>query len=189
MSGITPQVGPDPRDLTVKGRATRAALLEAARAVFGRLGRRGLTHANVAARAGVARGLVYRYFPRVEDLLAELEAEAAAFVAQAFINPTARFPYGNERLRASFDRILCPPLGEIEQSRLTLQAIRHVPGVRAVVIGEIRRDLKAEGCGHVETRAAALLEALMGILDATLSGRMCASDARMAASLLMRMLQ
>jgi AcrR family transcriptional regulator len=53
------------------GAATRLALLEAARALLGERGVDGVSTRDVATRAGVNQGLVYRYFGSKEELFAE----------------------------------------------------------------------------------------------------------------------
>lgn len=51
---------------------TRAALVAAAREIFGRLGYSQATHADLAAAAGIGRTTFYEYFESKEDLLVHL---------------------------------------------------------------------------------------------------------------------
>lgn len=59
-------------------RRTRAKLLAAASDLFADRGFSATTVANVAARAGVATGLLYQHFPGKDELLAAIVAEAQA---------------------------------------------------------------------------------------------------------------
>lgn len=64
---------PRPRDSA----ATRAALLDAARALFAERGYDGTTVRGVAERAGVNQALLFRYFGNKESLFAEAVSEQA----------------------------------------------------------------------------------------------------------------
>lgn len=71
----------DPRFLR-----SRAAIVDAARALLLEHGPGALTHARVADEAGIARATVYRHWPRTDQLL----AEAMATVPMPFFRePTA----------------------------------------------------------------------------------------------------
>ena len=77
-----------PRPLRADARRNRAAILAAAEAVFSEQGTSASTE-EVAARAGVAIGTVFRHFPTkdallgamMKDLLARLASEAAALIS------------------------------------------------------------------------------------------------------------
>lgn len=60
------------RPLSSKGRQTRQAISEAARALFARRGFHGTTLADITSAAGKSTASFYRYFTDKEDLLAEL---------------------------------------------------------------------------------------------------------------------
>jgi AcrR family transcriptional regulator len=62
------------RPLRADARRNRAAIVKAARAVFARTGRAAQMD-DVARRAGVGVGTVYRHFPTKEDLLAALAVD------------------------------------------------------------------------------------------------------------------
>src|SRR3954452_14861567 len=76
----------DDRPLRADARRNRAAVLKAARAVFARDGRQAQMD-DVARRAGVGVGTVYRAFPTEEALFAALAADRfeqiAGFAAEA----------------------------------------------------------------------------------------------------------
>lgn len=58
-----------------RGRATREALLQAARDLFAEIGYARTTHADIAAEAGIGRTTFYEHFTSKEDLLVQLVAE------------------------------------------------------------------------------------------------------------------
>lgn len=62
--------GSDPK--TSKGRGSKAALLEAARAVFGRDGFAAARVSDIAARASMSNGAFYRYYTDKRGVLTEL---------------------------------------------------------------------------------------------------------------------
>ncbi len=79
-----------PRVNDAMRRRSTAAIQQAALEEFAARGYHGATVARVAERAGVAKGLVYNYFPSKDDLLAALVAErlrAAATAAAAAPTP------------------------------------------------------------------------------------------------------
>jgi AcrR family transcriptional regulator len=63
---------PNRDNLSSKGRQTRQAIEEAARALFARRGFHGTTLADITAAAGKSPAVFYRYFTDKEDLLAAL---------------------------------------------------------------------------------------------------------------------
>ncbi len=65
--------------------ARRAAILEAARALFAEKGLLASTIDEVAERAEVAKGTIYLYFKSKEDMLSALLDEGLALVGQRFI--------------------------------------------------------------------------------------------------------
>lgn len=88
---------------TEQGLERKTQLLEAAAALFSTKGYSNTRIADICAAAGVAKGLVYWYFPTKEDLFAELvrtmrlqlrRAQAAAMDADA--DPVSRIRQGTE---------------------------------------------------------------------------------------------
>jgi AcrR family transcriptional regulator len=65
---------------TAKGRRTRAALLDASRRVFDRMGFVNAKIADITTEAGVAQGSFYNYFDSKEDIFAELIADVISDV-------------------------------------------------------------------------------------------------------------
>jgi AcrR family transcriptional regulator len=60
------------RNLTAKGRQTRAAIEQAARKLFAERGFHGTTLADITSAAGKSAAVFYRYYADKEDLLAAL---------------------------------------------------------------------------------------------------------------------
>lgn len=144
------------RTLKVAARqeATRAALLDAARALMAEGGFAAASAAAVAARAGVATGTLYRYFPSREALLLEvfravsdaemsrLEAIAAGpgrpsarlrAVAHGFVTRAAR------GLRQAHALLADPLNGSLAEMRLAYRR-RH-----AAVFERLLREAMAAG--------------------------------------------
>ena len=74
----------DARPLSSKGRQTRQAIEDAARALFAQRGFHGTTLADITSAAGKSTGAFYRYFADKEDLLAEL--------AESFLHEVVELP-------------------------------------------------------------------------------------------------
>jgi AcrR family transcriptional regulator len=72
------------RPLSSKGRQTRQAIEDAARALFAQRGFHGTTLADITSAAGKSTGAFYRYFADKEDLLAEL--------AESFLHEVVELP-------------------------------------------------------------------------------------------------
>jgi AcrR family transcriptional regulator len=82
---------------TERGRRTRAALLDASRRVFGRLGFVNTKISDIAAEAGVAQGSFYNYFDSKEQIFAE-------FIAGVISEVLARTAHGGAG-QAVFERV------------------------------------------------------------------------------------
>src|ERR1700688_3284663 len=82
---------------TARGRRTRAALLDASRRVFGRLGFANTKISDIAAEAGVAQGSFYNYFDSKEQIFAE-------FIARVISEVLARTAHGGAG-QTVFDRV------------------------------------------------------------------------------------
>jgi len=72
------------RPLSSKGRQTRQAIEDAARALFAQRGFHGTTLADITSAAGKSPGAFYRYFDDKEDLLAAL--------AESFLHEVVELP-------------------------------------------------------------------------------------------------
>jgi len=93
----------EPRTHTEQGLERKHQLLEAAATLFSTKGYANTRIADICAAAGVAKGLVYWYFPTKEELFAELvrtmrlqlrRAQAAAMATDA--DPLTRIRQGTE---------------------------------------------------------------------------------------------
>jgi AcrR family transcriptional regulator len=74
----------DSRPLGSKGRQTRRAIEDAARALFAQRGFHGTTLADITSAAGKSPGAFYRYFDDKEDLLSAL--------AESFLHEVVELP-------------------------------------------------------------------------------------------------
>ncbi|HEU5304339.1 MAG TPA: TetR/AcrR family transcriptional regulator [Gemmatimonadales bacterium] len=86
---------PSPAPAPHRGAATRQRLLRAALELFTTVGFRATTTPEIAARAGVAEGTIYRHFSGKEDLLVTAYREAQG--------------WGLEQVRAQDAEIALPP--------------------------------------------------------------------------------
>lgn len=86
-----------------KGGQTRAAILDAAREMVGRLGLEALTIGQLAERTGLSKSGVFAHFGSKEELqIAVLEQTAVAFRDEVLLPAMAQAP-GRARLTAIFD--------------------------------------------------------------------------------------
>lgn len=81
--------------------AKEAAILEAAKAVFTERGYHGTTVRAVAARAGVATGTVYLYFPNKEALFLALMDRLTSLILEAIVSARFRETGVIAKLKAS----------------------------------------------------------------------------------------
>jgi AcrR family transcriptional regulator len=98
MSSPTPSFPPTPsrRD----GAATRQRLLRAAAELYTTIGFRGTTTPEIAARAGVAEGTIYRHFTGKENLLNQVYQEAQRWAVELVSEQDA------DKTRPPRDRLL-----------------------------------------------------------------------------------
>ncbi|RKN43202.1 TetR/AcrR family transcriptional regulator [Streptomyces hoynatensis] len=154
-------------------RRNRARVLEAARAAFGAEGRM-VPLGEIARRAGVGAGTVYRHFPSKEDLFGAVIAEsvercvAEARELTAAADPGAAFFAFLERVvaMAAFNRALCDALareapgrtadGPAPGARREFEAVlgRLLAGAQAA--GAVRRDVGAAEVRLLVTGCAAM---------------------------------
>ncbi|MBY0339127.1 MAG: TetR/AcrR family transcriptional regulator [Acetobacteraceae bacterium] len=110
-------------------------LLDAAFEEFAAQGYAGATMTGVAARAGVAKGLVYHYFPTKEALFrAVVQAAIEPAFAAAEREVAASGRSATEMLRALFDIAYAPPIAEDRQRllfRMMLAEAERFPEISA----------------------------------------------------------
>ncbi|WP_448590326.1 TetR/AcrR family transcriptional regulator [Thermoflexus hugenholtzii] len=96
--------------VTVRGEQTRRRLLEAAEEVFGELGFRRASIAEIVRRAGVAQGTFYLYFDSKEEIFRALvrymSHELRKFIAMAVAGLQDRLEIEREGYRAFFRFVL-----------------------------------------------------------------------------------
>lgn len=175
------------RDLTAKGKATRARIIEAAAQVLRESGIEQTTLEDVMARSRTSKSQLFHYFPDGKEQLllatARYEADQVLDVQQPYLGCLDTWEawqqWRDATVRHYEEQGERCPLGT-----LTLYLGRNTPGARAVVIELMRRwqghlavGIRAlQTTGHlpaevdVDERAAALLAAIQGgviILQAT----------------------
>gem|GEM_PF-1270542 len=110
---------------TLKGERTRQRILDAAFALFAEYGYEHTSMRAVAARAGCALGLIYRYFPQREDFALELyRAQSLAAELQVATLPAATLA---ERFRGAM------------HGKLVIVA-PHLDALRALASGSLDRQ-------------------------------------------------
>ncbi|SDN69419.1 TetR/AcrR family transcriptional regulator [Geodermatophilus sp. DSM 45219] len=180
---------------TVEGhrREVRDAVLDAAAALVGRHGLRGVTMSRVAEEAGIGRATLYRYFPDLESVLhAWHERQVASHLAE-LASLRAGAGSAGERLRAvlaGYARLSRASRGHRESElavRLhggqdVVRATGHVHGMVAELVeagarsGELRGDVPAGElatyCLHALAAAGDLPSetAVHRLVDVTLAG-------------------
>jgi AcrR family transcriptional regulator len=148
-------VAPDERPLRADARRNREKVLEAARTVFSEQGRDAQMD-DVARRAGVGMGTVYRHFPTKEALIEALMAEAfreiadAAQAALAIEDPWEAFSSvlwrGAETMAAdrALSEVFASIPGPMEAARPTIEGLTQAVDTlirRAQEAGRLRPDL------------------------------------------------
>ncbi|MDN3353454.1 TetR/AcrR family transcriptional regulator [Actinomadura sp. DC4] len=127
-------------------------ILEAALMAFAERGYEGTTIAQIAERAGVARGLVSYYFPAKEQLLQALLGQAlAGFLA--LTDPAEDEITPDQRLAGCINRTLTSAAGTIGIQRLVL-CLMLQPGTREIFVGV--EAAQAEVVGELERRLRAI---------------------------------
>jgi AcrR family transcriptional regulator len=148
-------VAPDERPLRADARRNREKVLEAARAVFSEQGRDAQMD-DVAKRAGVGVGTVYRHFPTKEALIEALmeasfrEIAATAQAALAIEDPWEAFAgvlrRGAETMSAdrALSEVFASIPGPMEAARPTIEGLTRTMDAlirRAQEAGSLRPDL------------------------------------------------
>jgi AcrR family transcriptional regulator len=144
-----------PRGMTEQGAAARRQLYEAAIALIASRGYEATTLRDIAQRAGVSAGLLYRYFPNKRAVILALYDELSAeYAARA-----AAMPPGTWGARFRF--ALTTSLGVLAPQRATLAALTPV------LVGTSEEGLFAPGTAFSRRRVQAVfLEAVRGASDA-----------------------
>jgi TetR/AcrR family transcriptional repressor of mexJK operon len=155
---------------------SRAAILEAARALFLRKGYAGTTMDEIAAQAGLTKRTVYNNYAEKDALFTEIVADTIAY-AETFARGlreelAAGIPAGN--LRAALE-----DLGQ----RLALGIVRpEVIALRRLLIGEAR-EFPALAAAYFDRAPGQVLEALAaGFANLARAGLLKVRDAHRAAA-------
>jgi AcrR family transcriptional regulator len=144
-----------PPGRTAEGEATRRTLYETAIRLIGEQGYEAATLREVARRAGVSAGLLYRYFPSKRSVVLALYDE----LSEAFAHEAAGMPAGKWRDR--FLYALETSLRALGPHRVTLRAL--VP----VMVGDVDEGVFAQSTAFSRTRVQAVFRtAVLGASDA-----------------------
>lgn len=149
----TPAKRGRPRGRTAEGEATRRKLYETAIRLIGERGYDATTLRDVAARAGVTAGLLYRYFPSKRSVVLALYDE----LSDAFAQEAAGMPAGKWRDR--FVYALETSLRSLGPHRVTLRAL--VP----VMVGDVDEGVFAQSTAFSRTRVQTVFRA--AVVDAS----------------------
>lgn len=119
---------------SVKGRRTRARLVEAAKTVFERDGFLQARIADISAEAGVSHGSFYHYFESKESLFREIaeEVEVRLVSMDDVVFPEGSKPTTFERIRAANRSYLQAYRKEAKIMRVIEEVSRYDDEVRAV---------------------------------------------------------
>ena len=142
-----------PPGRTAEGQATRTRLYETAVQLIGEQGYAATTLRDVAARAGVSPGLLYRYFPSKRSIVLALYDE----LSEAFARDAAAMPPGKWRERFLF--ALDTSLRSLGPHRVTLRAL--VP----VMVGDVEEGVFAQSTAFSRQRVQAIFRT--AVLDAS----------------------
>ena len=144
-----------PPGRTAEGEATRRTLYETAIRLIGERGYEAATLRDVARRAGVSAGLLYRYFPSKRSVVLALYDE----LSDAFAKEAAGMPAGKWRDR--FLYALETSLRSLGPHRVTLRAL--VP----VMVGDVDEGVFAQSTAFSRKRVQAIFRAaVVGASDA-----------------------
>jgi len=144
-----------PRGMTEQGAAARRQLYETAIALIASHGYEATTLRDIAKRAGVSTGLLYRYFPHKRAVVLALYDELSA----AYATRAAAMPAGTWSARFLF--ALNTSLGVLGPQRDTLAALTPV------LIGTAEEGMFAPGTAFSRRRVQAVFfEAVHGASDA-----------------------
>ena len=141
-----------PPGRTVEGEATRRRLYETAIRLIGEQGYEATTLRDVAKRAGVSAGLLYRYFPSKRSVVVALYDE----LSDAFAREAAGLPAGKWRDR--FLYALETSLRALGPHRVTLRALAPV------MVGDADEGVFAQSTAFSRTRVQAIFRT--AVIDA-----------------------
>ena len=141
-----------PPGRTVEGEATRRRLYETAIRLIGEQGYEATTLRDVAKRAGVSAGLLYRYYPSKRSVVLALYDE----LSDAFAKEAAGMPVGKWRDR--FLYALETSLRALGPHRVTLRALAPV------MVGDADEGVFAQSTAFSRTRVQAIFRT--AVIDA-----------------------
>jgi AcrR family transcriptional regulator len=142
-----------PPGRTAEGDATRRRLFETAIGLIGERGFEATTLRDVASRAGVSAGLLYRYFPSKRSIVLALYDD----LSDSFAREASGLPPGKWRDRFVF--ALETSLRVLGPHRVTLRALAPV------MVGDVEEGVFAQSTASSRRRVQAVFQS--AVLDAT----------------------
>jgi TetR/AcrR family transcriptional regulator, transcriptional repressor for nem operon len=153
--------------VTPHGLRTRAALLEAGRAVAEEHGLAGISVNAVVAAAGVAKGTFYVHFADRDAFIAALRASFAERVGAAIAAATEHHEAGARRLLAGIDAYLDACLDQRALKALLREAGTGADGADNTFARAVEPNLRAMGWrdAHASARLVVALVAEAAVIE------------------------
>ncbi|GAA3382645.1 TetR/AcrR family transcriptional regulator [Cryptosporangium minutisporangium] len=173
----------------------RAAILSAALAAFAERGVNGVAVPEIATRAGVGTGTIYRYFPNKEALVNELYQEQKRYLKEEIFTGLEEFDGGRERFAEFWRRLAAFARAHPEAYRF-LELQDHRPylnrssreleaHVLAPALDQMRR-LRTAGVLRADARPEVLMALVWGafvnLFKAERSGHLVLSESDITAA-------
>ena len=132
---------------------TRKRIIDATRELHGEQGIAATSWDDIAARAGVGVGTVYRHFPSLDELIPACGEISMDVIALPDPDEAAPLFDGADDQEARVERLVGEVFAAYERGAPQLHAMRREPGVHPGV---------AEAAMHVEASLGALVDAAVG---------------------------
>lgn len=142
--------------------ATRRRIVDATRALHNEQGIAGTSWEDIAQRAGVGVGTVYRHFPSLDELVPACGAVSMQIVALPALEDVPGLFADRETPRARIERLVAVAFGIYERGAGDVRAVRLEPDVHPAV-GAAGR--------HLDAVLGALVEEALAPLDAAAPDR------------------
>ena len=137
---------------------TRGRIVEATRALHTERGIAATSWEDIAARAGVGVGTVYRHFPTADDLLPACGRVSMQLVAPPGPTEVEALFAGADDRDARVDRLVRAAFGMYERGAAELRVVRREPDAHPAV---------GQAAAELEAALAALTAAALAPLEAT----------------------
>jgi AcrR family transcriptional regulator len=119
----------------------RAALVEAAAALYARHGFQGASVADLAQRCKVSKSLIYHYYAAKEDILFDVMISHVRGLEQAALAAIAGDAPAAEKLRLLARGFMSLYVGAADRHKVLLNELDHLPRARRAEIVDVQRRL------------------------------------------------